>query len=280
MAAQLDELCSAHDLPPYEWWRDYLRAKAAAVSNDVEAFEGHVESAIRTAERYGMPEALSIMAVARAMHTQVRGDFAGARQRYLDAAQAMTRHGALNADEFLTFALLTVSLDEGHDAKSMQPAAQMLFTRFGPLAADVCSLLLARAGDLGEASRLHALALRPRRDYFWVPFTVMRAQSLLALHAAGMDSEKVLVEADELSGALRPHQEEIAGIGGIAIVLGPVAEVLGDLALLLGRPDEARAQYERAARVAQRWAACHWVDRALDRLGALTPDRPVDVAAG
>ena len=63
-------------------------------------------------------------------------------------------------------------------------------------------------------------------------------------------------------------------------MLGPVAQVLGDLAQLLGRSDEARAQYERAARVAQRWGARHWVDRALDRLATVTRDRPIDVAAG
>jgi len=280
MAGQLDELCSAHDLPPYEWWRDYLRAKAAAVTNDVAGFVRLVDSGILLAQRYGLPVALSIMAVARAMHAQVGGDFALARQRYLDATQAMTRHGALNADEFLTFALLTVSLDEGHDVASMQPAAQALFARFGPLAADVCSLLFARAGDLAEASRLHALATPPRRDYFWVPFTVVRAQSLLALGAGGLDIGALRLEADELYCALQPHEDEIAGIGGIAVVLGPVAQVLGDLAVLLGRTDEARTQYERAARVARLWQASHWVDRALDRLGPVSPDLPRNVTAG
>jgi hypothetical protein len=160
----------------------------------------------------------------------------------------------------------------------MQPAAQALFAQFGPLAADVCALLLAGAGELAEARRLHALSLRPRRDYFWVPFTVVRARVVIALGAAGADPAEVATEAAELYTALRPHADEVAGIGGVAVVLGPVATVLGDLALLLGRTEEARLEYERAARVARRWEARHWVDAALDRLGSLSPDRPVNVA--
>ena len=48
-----------------------------------------------------------------------------------------------------------------------------------------------------------------------------------------------------------------------------VAEVLGDLAVLMGKPETARQHYEQAVRVARRWGAQHWVDAVLDRLAAL-----------
>jgi hypothetical protein len=177
----------------------------------------------------------------------------------------MTRLGSMHSEDFYVYAQLTIALSEVHsgvgDLAALGRDALLAADRFGPLAGDVAALVLTMQGDLDRARSLHAAALPPRPDYFWVAFAVLQAGVAVALGEAE--------EAAEHYSALLPHADQIAGIGSISIALGPVALVLGDVARLQGRTGTARAHYEQAARVAQHWDARHWVDAALDRLGAL-----------
>jgi hypothetical protein len=265
VAQRLDDLCAAHELPPYLWFRDYLRARAAAISNDVAAFLRHVAAARETAQRYRIPEAFANMECAAATYAHIRGDFAAARRDYAQTSATMTRLGSMHSEDFYVYAQLTIALSEVQsgvgDLVGLGRDALLAADRFGPIAGDVAALVLTMQGDLDRARTLHAAALPPRPDYFWVAFAVLQAGVAVALGETD--------EAAEHYRALLPHADQIAGIGSISIALGPVAFVLGDIARLLGRTATARAHYEQAARVAQHWDARHWVDTALDRLGAL-----------
>jgi hypothetical protein len=265
VAERLDDLCAGNELPSYLWFRDYLRARAAAVSNDAAAFLRHVEAARETAQRYRIPEAFANTECAKATYAHIRGDFPAARRDYAQTSAAMTRIGSMHSEDFIVYANLTIALSEVHsgvgDLVALGRDALSAAERFGPLAGDAAALILAMQGDLDRARLMHAAALPPRPDYFWVAFAFLQANVAVALGEAA--------EAAEHYRALLPYADQIAGIGSVSIVLGPVALVLGDIERLLGRDGTARAHYEQAARVAQHWDARHWVDAALDRLGAL-----------
>ncbi|MFF4821442.1 hypothetical protein ACFY2K_43455 [Kitasatospora sp. NPDC001309] len=54
----------------------------------------------------------------------------------------------------------------------------------------------------------------------------------------------------------------MAGAVGLSLALRPVAQSLGELALMLDRPQEAADHFARAERVAHRWHSPHWADAA------------------
>ncbi|WP_116204775.1 BTAD domain-containing putative transcriptional regulator [Amycolatopsis circi] len=66
-------------------------------------------------------------------------------------------------------------------------------------------------------------------------------------------------DARELYERLIPAENELAGAGSGVVTLGPVAYYLGELAVRLGLPPE--EHYRKAAEVARRAGASHWVSR-------------------
>ncbi|WP_275294417.1 BTAD domain-containing putative transcriptional regulator [Amycolatopsis sp. La24] len=66
-------------------------------------------------------------------------------------------------------------------------------------------------------------------------------------------------DARELYARLAPAENELAGAGSGVVTLGPVAYYLGELAVRLGLPPG--EHYRKAAEVARRAGAAHWVSR-------------------
>lgn len=48
----------------------------------------------------------------------------------------------------------------------------------------------------------------------------------------------------------------------LSLALRPVAHILGELAVFLGRTDEAAAHFAQAATIADHWNAPHWAAEA------------------
>ena len=67
-----------------------------------------------------------------------------------------------------------------------------------------------------------------------------------------------------------------AGATSLSLALRPVAHTLGELALLLGRDDEAAEHFTRSVTIAELWGTSHWVTEAREALAALEsrPARP------
>lgn len=68
---------------------------------------------------------------------------------------------------------------------------------------------------------------------------------------------------------LGPFSDRIAGAGTGVVALWPVAQTLGDLAMHLGQPEEARKHYDKALAVAERVGVPRWVTAARRALGNL-----------
>ena len=65
--------------------------------------------------------------------------------------------------------------------------------------------------------------------------------------------------AEEIYADLLPHRDgPPAGAESLSLAARPVAHTLGELALLLGRDDEAAAHFAQAAAIADQWNAPRW----------------------
>ena len=99
--------------------------------------------------------AMSVTATSFAALAHIRGDFDETRQRYLEATDAMTRHGSLHGDIFREFALATVGFSE-RDFTGLEPTLRDLYKQAGPVAAASAKQLVARVAHEGDGSRLDA----------------------------------------------------------------------------------------------------------------------------
>jgi hypothetical protein len=98
-------------------------------------------------------------------------------------------------------------------------------------------------------------------DYLWTILATFRALAVAAVHATDL--------APELYEALLPYADRVAGAATNGFVFMPVARALSRLAVLLGRPDDARAHLAQARAVAERCGSQLWIDQVDADLGAL-----------
>jgi hypothetical protein len=76
-------------------------------------------------------------------------------------------------------------------------------------------------------------------------------------------------EAAELITELLPLRGLVAGAASTSVALRPIALVLGELARMLGRTEEAAEHFGYAADVARRWESPQWEAEALAALHRL-----------
>ncbi len=117
------------------------------------------------------------------------------------------------------------------------------------------------ADRLDEAEAAAGAPEPIRRDYFYEIVLAARGRVGIALH----DSARAKQAYIELT----PFADLLIGGGTASVAMGPIAQVLGELAEHFGRPGEARAHYRQAATIAERAGAPRWAAdarAALDRV--------------
>ncbi|MEV0318464.1 BTAD domain-containing putative transcriptional regulator [Streptomyces sp. NPDC050658] len=248
-ARELAEIGAEHDLPVYRVRGLLDQAAHAAAANDPATVRRLTEEALDLARAYRMPEAISAAEIALASFSLVEGRFADAERRYAEATARMERAGSVHAG-FAGLALATVRLNEGTLGDHLDEV-RALHEALGPMAADLLALALHAAGRSDEARRARRSPGPIRPDFFFTFLTSLRAMAIVAL-----DDRDA---AEAVYADLLPHCEgPPAGAESLSLAVRPVAHTLGELALLLGRDDEAAAHFARAAAIADRWNAAHW----------------------
>jgi hypothetical protein len=138
--------------------------------------------------------------------------------------------------------------------------------------ADSLALALAGAGRDAEARAVGVAQGPIRRDFFHVLFQAMRGLAVVAIGRP----EDVAASYE----ALLPYRDRLAGASTGSYVLCPVGQVLGDLAVAMGRAADAAEHYREALDLAERCANAHWRRQAADALallqvgGATAPSAP------
>jgi DNA-binding SARP family transcriptional activator len=245
-ARELVEIGVEHDLPVYRVTGLLDQAANAAAANDPATMRRVTGEALDLARAYRMPEAISAAEIALATLVLIEGRFTDAQRLYTEATAHMERAGSVHAG-FLPLALAVIWLNDGTLGDHLDDV-RVLHEALGPMVADLLALALHAAGRSDEA-RTSPSPIRP--DFFFTFLTSLRAMAIVALN----DRDA----AAEIYADLLPHREgPPAGAESLSLALRPVAHTLGELALLLGRDDEAAAHFAQAAAIADQWNAPRW----------------------
>lgn len=246
---ELTEIGVEHDLPVYRVTGLLSQALNAAAANDPVTMRRVTEEALDLARAYRMPEAIGAVEIALATLALIEGRSADAERLYVEATQRMERAGSVHAG-FAGLALAVIWLNDGTLGDHLDDV-RALHEALGPMVADLFTLALHAAGRSDEARRARTSPSPIRPDFFFPFLTTLRAMAAIALNDTGA--------AEECYAALLPHRDgPPAGATSLSLAVRPPAHTLGELALLLGRDDEAAAHFARAAAIADRWNAPHW----------------------
>ncbi|MEV0151326.1 MULTISPECIES: BTAD domain-containing putative transcriptional regulator [unclassified Nonomuraea] len=257
LCGELVGIGTEHDLPVYRVTGLLNQATGAAAANDPVTMHQVITEALDLARTYRMREAIAVTEITLATLALIEGRFADAELRYVKADEGMRRAGSVHAAGFLPLALAVIRLNAGTLGAHLDDV-RALHTVLGPMVSDLLALALHANGMDAEARELRASPSPIRPDFFFTFLTTLRAMVIVALN----DRDA----AEEIYATLLPHRDgPPAGATSLSVALRPVAHTLGELAVLLGRTDEAAAHFTQAATIADRWNAPHWAAEARSR---------------
>ncbi|NDU72926.1 AAA family ATPase [Actinomadura sp. DSM 109109] len=263
-ASELLDLAVEHDLGTYRVLAHLQLQQASVAALDLAAAARHRAEGRRLAEQYGLP----LLARIADWYTALVRAFAA---RPDEAERAFAEVGGSIGRTRIWFsergmALLgpfCLKLVQGRAEEAMEDAAWLHEQwRHVAATADIYALSLASAGRTAEARRVAAGAGPVRLDYFFDLTMAVRG-----LRAVALDDRPL---AEEAYAALLAYEGQFSGGATAVATVGPVAQVLGDLARFLDRPAEvAAAHYRRAGEVAARLDAPFWAEKATASLAAM-----------
>ncbi|MEW1840474.1 BTAD domain-containing putative transcriptional regulator [Nonomuraea angiospora] len=254
LCRELVAIGTEHDLPVYRVTGLINQAAVAAAANDPATTHQATTEALDLARTYRMPEAIAVAEITLATLALVEGRFADAELLYIKADEGMRRAGSVHATGILQLTLATIWLNDGTLGAHLDDV-RALHASLGDMTSDLLALALHANGLDAEAREVRASPSPIRPDFFFTFLTTLRAMAIIALN----DRDA----AEDIYATLLPHRNDPpAGAASLAVALRPVAHTLGELALLLGRPEAAADHFTQAATIADQWNAPHWAAEA------------------
>ncbi|MGB6452967.1 MAG: BTAD domain-containing putative transcriptional regulator [Streptosporangiaceae bacterium] len=228
---------------------------ASCGAADFAAADQHADQAAGIADRYDLPTVAAAVSIYRATRAALRGDPAAA-EFYRQAGAEMDRLG-LGPQHGAVLAILGRSAVLIMQDRMAEITAELCDDPRTPsLLPELHALGLAATGRAAEArvaSPLHPI----RPDRRWLFLTGIRG--LLAIALADREHAEFAYQA------LLPYAGRPAGADTMLITLGPVAQILGDLARYLGLPSS-EAHYQHALAIAEHADVQMWREAALRRM--------------
>lgn len=262
LGRELVELGDRDGLPGYAMQGHHALFMVSLGRCDLAAARRHADRALEHSTTGQLGLALGVLSMLDTLVLLVRGDFEGAERSYLAIGERMVAVGGANAHIIGALGRFVARLAAGvpHD---IQELLTLYF--FAPEGmADIVVRALVAEGRLDEARAYWKPDQEPHLDYYWLLWQGLRGESAIALGDRAV--------AEGCYRVLLPWDGELAGMHSGSVTLGPVALILGDLAVFLGH--DASAHYEQAVRVAERIGSPHWARRAAEALavrGGRTP---------
>ncbi|MEV3920368.1 BTAD domain-containing putative transcriptional regulator [Actinomadura coerulea] len=263
-ASELLDLAVEHDLGTYRVLAHLQLQQTSVAALDLPAAHRHRAEGRRLAEQYGLP---LLARIADWYTALVRAFAAGpeeAERAFAEVGGSIGRTRIWFSERgMVLLGPFCLRLVQGRAEEAMEEAAWLHEQwRHVAATADIYALTLASAGRVPEARRVVAGAGPVRLDYFFDLTMAVRG-----LRAVALDDRPL---AEEAYAALLPYEGHFSGGATAVATVGPVAQVLGDLARFLDRPAEvAAAHYRTAAEVADRLEAPFWTEKATASLAAL-----------
>jgi DNA-binding SARP family transcriptional activator len=250
--AELTTLAAEHQLPVYRVGAHLLAVNRAAYDLDLTEARRHSEQAREIARAYQLRQGAFVADVVDAMLTFMAGDVEQAEELYRAGYETQLSRGTVDAGAAFLLARTTLRYAQGR-LDEMVDELRWAYENVLPAVAHLLGLALAARGELREARHVLDRAPPLLHDYLWMVFATMRAHTVAAVRAPEL--------AAELYESLLPYAGRVAGATTNGFVLGPVARALGQLALLLGRPDDARRHFDEARAVARRCGSLVWLEQ-------------------
>ncbi|HVU92322.1 MAG TPA: AAA family ATPase, partial [Jatrophihabitans sp.] len=260
IVAEIQQLAAESQLPVFEVLAHVVAVYSLNVRLRFDEARAHAEQAGRLSRKYQLRQGAFIANVLLAMIEHATGDPETAARRYQEEFERQRGVGSVDADAALLLALTTVRYTQGRLAELVD-ALRVTYREAVPAVGHLLGLALAESGALEEAHKVLDEAPPLRDDYIWPVLASMRA-----LTAAAVGDTEV---AAELYPQLLPLTGQAAGGGTNGFFLAPVASVLGRLASVLGRDEDARRHFEQAVAVAEACGSPAWIARARADLDAI-----------
>ncbi|WP_026313656.1 ATP-binding protein [Actinomadura flavalba] len=249
LANELLDLSRAHDLAVYRGLAHLQLRQAAAARLDFAAAGEHSRAGLRHVRDQGLALLEAIGHWHGGLDHVIAGRWDAAGHAYRRAWHATggiwgTERGMLFITDFCTH------LARGTLAGLLEETEEIV-ADWGHVdfAADLHAVVLAAAGRGAEAAhRAPPGTVRP--DFFFDLAMSVRGKRAVLLGDRALGAETY--------AALLPWADHLSGGGCGVVTLGPVAQVLGDLAVLLDRPADAAAHYRHAAELSARVGAARF----------------------
>ncbi|TDD89799.1 ATP-binding protein, partial [Actinomadura rubrisoli] len=263
-AAELLDLATEHGLGAYLVLAHLQLQQTFVAALDLDAARRHLDEGRHLADEYGLPLLGLIGSWYAGLVHAFRARFDEAEAAYSRVGEAITRTGIWSSERGTEYlGVFCLRLVQGRAGEMLDEAA-WLAGQWSHVAAvaDIHALALAGVGRVAEARRVVADAGPIRLDYFFDLAMAVRGRRAIAL------GDREL--AAEVYAALLPYDGHVTGGASAVATIGPVAQVLGDLALFLERPAQvAAAHYRRAVEIAERVGAAQWAAQAGEALARL-----------
>ncbi|MDL4818052.1 ATP-binding protein [Actinomadura opuntiae] len=242
IAAELLDLATEHDLPGYLVLARLQLQQTEVASLDLAAARRHLDEGRRLAEHYGLPLLAMIAEWYGGLAHTFGARYDEAERVYTQVGGAIGRTGIWSSERgMMLVGAFCLRYVQGRAGELVDETA-WLRAQWPHVAAtsDIHVLALAAAGRLDEARRAAPADTAPvRRDYFYDLVMAIRARRALAL------GDRAL--AAETYDALLPYEGHVTGGATAVATIGPVDEVLADLARFLGLPEATAAAHDRKA---------------------------------
>ncbi|MEV0051295.1 BTAD domain-containing putative transcriptional regulator [Saccharopolyspora shandongensis] len=250
IGAELVDLAERHGLVTFEVLGRLILIQAHCALAEFAAADAHAAAAARLGQRHEIPLVGVFTEWYAALRLAVSGD-SGASAAYRSAAIRLRGTGMTGVEQgVLPLALLGLRLP---DLSEVDWNAD-----WGPYEDWVRPLGLLAAGHREQAVEATWAMPESPRDLLYEARLCLEA-----VLAIGLADREMMARVYEL---LQPAEGELAGAGSGLLVLGPVAQYLGDLAAALDRREAAGNHYRQAEAVARQAGAPHWIAAARARL--------------
>jgi hypothetical protein len=195
----------------------------------------------------------------RGLLAHLTGRLDEAEAYYAKGGDLLRASGARDADGIVLLAFLSLRITQGRVAE-LWDAVQTVDSVEDVLV-DLLAFPLTATGRWEQAREVRR-AIRPVRSDFFHSFLLTLRGMIVAILRDPIEAATVYPE-------LLAYAGQIGGVGTGSYAAGPVDTVLGDLAVLLGRPDDATSHYAAGLRLARQCGNDYWADSAVARLGSV-----------
>jgi class 3 adenylate cyclase/tetratricopeptide (TPR) repeat protein len=239
--------------PVQLYWAAHLRAGAALSAGDIDETDRCWEIAWSVAERLDEPMLLWQRATMRSLRAQLAGDNDAAEALTNEAFRIATDSGQPDAGVFLAVQQGAVALQRGIDAGDLTELLENMARQLPNLKPAITSVLAVNHVEMGRLDDAHQLL----RAFAASGFALSPDPGGWFLRMVNYASVAVACRDTEIATAMFDRLDPFADRLPIAAIqaLDHISLVLGDLARVLGRYDEAESCYARAAKFSERAGA-------------------------